>query len=134
MRYKKSRVQRANRPVFLSLARLQYPVGAIASIGHRISGIMLLCLLPFAVLALQRSLAGEAQFDSLLGLLRAPLGRALLVVIAWACAQHVFAGIRHLLSDLDLGSSLQASRKSAFAVLIAAAAVALAALLAGVAG
>jgi succinate dehydrogenase / fumarate reductase cytochrome b subunit len=122
------------RPVFLDLARLQYPVGALASIAHRISGVVLLCFLPFAVLALQRSLAGEAQFASLLEVLRAPLGRALLVLAAWACAQHVFAGIRHLLSDLDIGSSLQASRKSALAVLAAAAAVALAALLAGLFG
>lgn len=123
-----------HRPVYLDLARLQYPVGALASIAHRISGVLLLCLLPFAVLALQRSLAGEAQFASLLEVLRAPLGRALLVLVAWACAQHVFAGIRHLLSDVDVGSSLQASRKSAFAVLVAAAAVALAALLAGLFG
>lgn len=119
------------RPVFLNLARLQHPVGALASIGHRISGVLLLCLLPFAVLALQRSLAGEAQFASLLEALRAPFGRALLVVVAWACAHHLFAGVRHLLSDVDIGSSLQASRRSAFAVLIAGAAVALAALLAG---
>ncbi len=124
----------SDRPVFLNLARLQYPVGALASIGHRISGVLLLCLLPLAALALQRSLAGEAQFASLLEALRAPLGRALLVVVAWACAQHLFAGIRHLLSDVDIGSSLQASRKSAFAVLIAGAAVALAAVLAGLFG
>jgi succinate dehydrogenase / fumarate reductase cytochrome b subunit len=124
----------ARRPVFLDLARLQYPVGALASIAHRISGVVLLCFLPFAVLALQRSLAGEAQFASLLEGLRAPLGRALLVLVAWACAQHVFAVIRHLLSDVDVGSSLQASRRSALAVLAAAAAVALAALLAGLFG
>jgi succinate dehydrogenase / fumarate reductase cytochrome b subunit len=121
----------SSRPVFLSLTRLEYPVGALASIGHRISGVLLLCLLPFAALALQRSLAGEAQFASLLEGLRAPFGRALLVVAAWACAQHLSAGIRHLLSDFDIGSSLQASRRSALAVLIAGAAVALAALLAG---
>ena len=121
----------SNRPVFLNLARLQYPVGALASIGHRISGVVLLCALPFAVLALQRSLAGEAQFASLMQALPAPLGRVLMVLVAWACAQHLAAGIRHLLSDFDIGSSLEASRKSAFAALFAGAAVALVALLMG---
>jgi succinate dehydrogenase / fumarate reductase cytochrome b subunit len=124
-------MQRTDRPVFLNLARIRFPVGAVASIGHRISGVVLVCLLPFAVLALQRSLAGESEFTALAAALRSPLGRAFLVVVAWACAQHLFAGIRHLLSDVGIGASLHASRKSAFAVLMAGAAVALAALLAG---
>lgn len=127
-------MQRADRPVFLNLARIRFPVGALASIGHRISGVVLVCLLPFAVLALQRSLAGAGEFTGLVEALRSPFGRALLVVVAWACAQHLFAGIRHLLSDFDVGSSLQASRGSAYAVLVAGAAVALAAGLAGLLG
>ena len=122
-------MQRTNRPVFLNLARLQYPVGAVASIGHRISGVVLALALPFAVLALERSLNDEARFHAMMDFVRLPA-----VLLAWAAAQHLFAGIRHLLSDVDVGSSLQASRISAFAVLIAAAAVALAALLAGLAG
>jgi len=31
----------AARPVFLNLARIRFPVGAIASIGRRISGVLL---------------------------------------------------------------------------------------------
>jgi succinate dehydrogenase / fumarate reductase cytochrome b subunit len=123
-------MQRAHRPVFLNLARIRFPVGAIASIGHRISGLVLACALPFAVFALQRSLADEASFSTLLEAFRSPFGRVILVVLAWACAQHLLAGIRHLLADVGVGASLATSRKSAYAVLIAGAAVALAALLA----
>jgi succinate dehydrogenase / fumarate reductase cytochrome b subunit len=51
------------------------------------------------------------------------------VVAAWACAHHLLAGIRHLLSDVDVWASLAASRRSAYAVLIAAPALAAAAAL-----
>jgi succinate dehydrogenase / fumarate reductase, cytochrome b subunit len=98
-------------------------VGAVASIGHRISGVLLVLMLPFAVLGLERSLRGEAAFYAIDGWLRLPAALA-----AWACAHHVFAGIRHLLTDVGIGASLPAARASAYAALIAAAAVALAVL------
>ncbi|MCC7487088.1 MAG: succinate dehydrogenase, cytochrome b556 subunit [Burkholderiales bacterium] len=120
---------RARRPVFLNLARIRYPVGAVASIGHRISGVLLVLALPFAVLALERSLSGEAAISSLLEAVRSPAGRAAMVLVAWACAHHLFAGIRHLVSDAGIGASLAASRRSAHAVLITGALVAAAAAL-----
>lgn len=122
-------MQRAHRPVYLNLARIRFPVGAVASIGHRISGIVLVCALPFAAMALERSLSGDAAFASLLEAIRSPLGRASTLLVAWACAHHLLAGIRHLLSDVGIGASLPASRRSAYAVLIAAAALAAAAAL-----
>lgn len=109
-----------DRPVFLDLARIRYPVGAIASIGHRISGIVLVLALPFAVLALQYSLEREAAFDAISGWVRLPAA-----VFAWAAAHHLFAGIRHLLTDVGIGASLPAARASAYAALLAAGAVGL---------
>ena len=49
-------------PKFLNLAQIRFPIGAIASIGHRISGGLLLISLPFLVLALERSLRSEADY------------------------------------------------------------------------
>jgi succinate dehydrogenase / fumarate reductase cytochrome b subunit len=113
----------AARPVFLNPARIRFPVGAVASIGHRISGVILVLALPLAVLALERALRDPAAFDALAGWLRLPAA-----LLAWACAHHLFAGIRHLLTDVGIGASLPAARRSAFAALAAAAAVGLAAL------
>lgn len=118
-------MQRANRPVFLNLARIRYPVGAVASIGHRISGMLLVLALPFAVLALERSLNDEAAFYAMMDFMRLPA-----VLLAWAAAHHLFAGIRHLLTDVGVGSSLSAARRSAYAALIGGVAVALAVLIA----
>jgi succinate dehydrogenase / fumarate reductase cytochrome b subunit len=121
-------VARAHRPKFLNFALIRFPVGAVASIGHRISGIVLACALPAAILALHRSLRGEAEFISLADALRSPAGRAALVLLVWASAHHVFAGIRHLLMDVGVGASLTAARASAYAALGAALALAAAAL------
>ena len=122
-------MQRSPRPVFLDFLVIRFPVGAVASFAHRASGVALVFALPFAVLALQQSLANQASFDSLLGAIRSPLGRVAVVLVAWAGAQHVLAGVRHLLSDAGVGSSLAASRRSALAVLVGAAALAAAAAL-----
>jgi succinate dehydrogenase / fumarate reductase cytochrome b subunit len=117
----------AQRPVFLNLARIRFPVGAVASIGHRISGVLLVALLPLAVLALERSLTDEATSASIFGALQSPAGRVALLVVAWASAYHLFAGIRHLLMDVGIGASLSAARASAYAALAAGAAVGIAA-------
>lgn len=122
-------MQRAGRPVFLNFARIRFPVGAVASIGHRISGVLLVCALPFAILALERSLADEPAFAAFLEGFRSPAGRIALLVIAWAAAHHLFAGIRHLLMDVGIGSGLGAGRASAYAALAAGALIALAAAL-----
>jgi succinate dehydrogenase / fumarate reductase cytochrome b subunit len=115
-------MQHAPRPVFLNLARIRYPVGAVASIGHRISGMVLVVTLPFLVWALQHSLDEQAvAFDPPSGWVRVPAA-----LLGWAAAHHLFAGIRHLLTDVGIGSSLPAARTSAYAALIAAGAVGLA--------
>ena len=113
----------AERPVFLNLARIRFPVGAVASMGHRISGLVLVAALPFAVVALQRSVQGEAL--AVAGWLRVPAA-----ILAWAAAHHLFAGIRHLLMETGVGSSLPAARRSAYAAVIAGAAIGIAALVA----
>ena len=117
----------AARPKFLSFARIRFPVGAVASIGHRISGLVLAASVPFGVFALQQSLSDEGDLTFFQD---STLTRAVLVLLAWACAHHLFAGIRHLLTDVGVGSALPAARRSAYAALIAGGAVALFALLA----
>ena len=112
-----------DRPVFLDLARIRFPVGAVASIGHRISGVLLVLVLPFAVWFLQLSLTSDSISIKTGGF----LFRLAALLLAWAAAHHLFAGVRHLLMDVGIGASLAAGRASAYAVLIAAAAVGLAA-------
>ncbi|MCK0510958.1 succinate dehydrogenase, cytochrome b556 subunit [Aromatoleum buckelii] len=113
-------------PKFLNLSQIRFPIGAIASIGHRISGVLLLVALPLLALALDRSLRSEAEFEALRDLVSAPARALLLVVVVWAASHHVLAGLRHLLMDAGIGSRLDQARTSAWAAIIAAAVIALA--------
>ena len=45
-------------PVFLNLFRIRFPAGAIASIAHRISGVLLFLSLPYLAWLLDLSLQG----------------------------------------------------------------------------
>lgn len=114
-------------PKFLNLFQIRFPIGAIASIGHRISGVLLLISLPLLVLTLERSLGSEAAFESLRTAVDTSWWRLVLVVLVWAAAQHALAGVRHLLMDIGIGSPLAQARTSAWVVILTAAIIAFAA-------
>ncbi len=101
------------------------PVGALTSIGHRLSGIVLATSVPLGVWLLALSLRDEQAYAEVTCLLGHPALRATLAIVAWALAHHVLAGIRHLLSDFDVGSTLRSARRSAWLVNLGAVVVAL---------
>ena len=118
------------RPVFLNLLQIQMPVGAITSILHRLSGVALAAGVPLAIALLWRSLDSEAGFVQVLALLHQGAFQIVVMVLVWALAHHLLAGVRHMLADINIGSTLHAARRSAWSVNIAAALIALLALLA----
>jgi succinate dehydrogenase / fumarate reductase, cytochrome b subunit len=112
------------RPYFLDLTRIRFPVGAICSIGHRMSGVALAATMPFLVYLFARSLAGpEGYAEAARWLAPLPV-RAVLILVIWAFAHHLLAGVRDLLTDIDIGSSLATARRSAWLVNVAGIAVA----------
>lgn len=92
------------------------PVGAIASIGHRISGVVLAFSVPVASYLLAMSLRDERSYAMVLSLFRNVAFKSALLIVVWAFAHHVLAGVRHLLSDFDIGSPLRSGRRSAWVV------------------
>ena len=112
------------RPVFLNLLQIQMPVGALTSIGHRISGVVLALSVPAAVHLFGLSLRDDAGFARATAWLAHLPVKALAVVVVWALAHHLLAGVRHVLTDVDIGSPLLVARKSAWAVNLAGVAVA----------
>lgn len=111
-------------PVFLKLAQIRFPIGAIASIAHRVSGVLLFIALPVVSVLLDTSLRDEAGFASVRDLISSPLVVVAAGVLVWALVHHVLAGIRHLLMDVGIGGELERARASARLVLIAAPALA----------
>ena len=116
------------RPVFFNLMQIQMPVGALTSITHRVTGIFLALGVPFSIYLLDLSLRGPQSYEQVIGLFDQLTFRGAAIVFVWVLAHHLFAGIRHLLSDVDIGSQLPAARRSAWIVNLGSVAIALLAL------
>lgn len=112
------------RPVDFGVLHSRLPLGAFVSILHRVSGLFLVLLLPFAFAALERSLASAAGFMQLHERTQHTGWRIALILTVWAFAHHFFAGVRHLLQDIDIGISRRNGRAGAAIVLLAGAATA----------
>lgn len=115
----------SRRPVFLNLMQIRMPVGALASIAHRVSGVLLAASVPAGVYLLDRSLRNELGFAQVTGLLGQRAVKVAVVFVVWALAHHMLAGVRHLLSDFGVGSRLLAARRSAWFVNLGGVVVAL---------
>jgi succinate dehydrogenase / fumarate reductase, cytochrome b subunit len=113
------------RPVFLDLRKIAMPVGALTSNGHRISGVVLAVGIPAAVYLFALSLRDDLGFARVQALSANPAIKPAAVIAVWAFAHHLLGGLRHLLSDFDIGSPLRSARRSAWIVNVGAAAVAL---------
>lgn len=106
-----------DRPVNLNLTTLKFPITAIASILHRLSGIILFILLPWMIYYLQVSLSSPVSFATLHIYLATPCPK--LIIFAFLCAiiYHLLAGIRHIIMDMGYGEDLQSARSSAAGVI-----------------
>lgn len=104
------------RPRFLNLFRLRYPVGAVCSFAHRVSGVLLALFAPALAWLLRRSLEGPSGYEAAVAIVHPLAAKAAALVLFWALAHHVLAGVRHLLKDIDRGSTLDAARRSAWSV------------------
>jgi succinate dehydrogenase / fumarate reductase cytochrome b subunit len=113
-------------PVHLNLLRIRFPVGAVTSIAHRLSGACLFLSLPFWIYLLDLSLTGAAGFAQALDILHSPLVRVGLLLVAWSFFHHLLAGLRFLLIDTGVGCRLQQARRSAWLVNVAGLAMAIA--------
>jgi succinate dehydrogenase / fumarate reductase cytochrome b subunit len=104
------------RPVFFNLMQIRMPVGAITSITHRLTGVILALAIPLDIYLLGLSLQGAQGYARVAALFGIPAFKLLVLLFIWALAHHILAGLRHLLSDVDIGSHLRPARASAWIV------------------
>ena len=109
-----------NRPKYLNLLKIRLPITGIASINHRISGLILFLSIPFSLYLLQLSLSSETGFKEAIAVLSSPWIKLGLILLLWSFVHHLFAGFRFLLIDQNIGTSLASARKSAWFVVFAA--------------
>lgn len=108
------------RPVNLELSKFKFPLAAIVSILHRISGVFTFAGVAVLLWLLDASLASEESFVALQQTLTQPLWQAVIWLVLAALAYHLVAGIRHVLMDVGLGESLKGGRIGAQLVIVVA--------------
>ena len=106
------------RPVDLKLTAFRFPIAAIASILHRISGVVLLFGVGYFTYLLSLTLKSPESFDWVFNAVATTYHGILVWVVLTAVSYHFFAGVRHLLMDFHIGISLRASRRSSWTVLV----------------
>ncbi len=101
---------KSNRPINLPLSQVisvnRSPI-AIASILHRISGIILFLLIPVMLWLLQTSLASPESFETVFDNI---FIRFLTWVFVAAIAYHFVMGIKHLFADNGKNEELKSAR------------------------
>lgn len=106
------------RPKNLNLLTIQFPIPAIVSILHRISGVILFLLIPLFLWGLHLSLASQTSFDQLTMLFVKPWIKFLIWCSLAAFIYHFIAGIRHLLMDIHIGEELKSGRVTAISTMV----------------
>ncbi len=114
-----------HRPVFLNLLQIRLPVAGVMSIGHRITGVVMVLAVPPLVYLLDRSVSGPEGFAWMKATVTSLPFRLVLFLALWALAHHFLAGIRYLLLDVAVGVDKPMFRSTALAVLVAAPVLAL---------
>lgn len=106
------------RPVNLNLFTIRFPIPAIVSILHRISGVILFLILPFLIWGLAVSLHSSQDYEDLRQFLSTPWMRFIIWGTLSALVYHLIAGIRHLIMDVGIGESLRGGRLGAQVTII----------------
>jgi len=109
-----------NRPKFLNLLKIRLPITGIASINHRLSGLILFLSIPVSLYFFQLSMSSKDGFNEMLSYLSSPFIKLALILLTWSFIHHLFAGFRFLLIDQNIGISLSSARRSAWFVVFAA--------------
>jgi len=103
-------------PKFLNLLLIKLPPSGIASIGHRISGVLMFLSVPLLAWLFGLSLENEQGFQQARQTLHSTPVILLSLLLVWSLSHHLLAGIRHLLLDVEIGLDRGAARLSAWLV------------------
>jgi succinate dehydrogenase / fumarate reductase cytochrome b subunit len=106
------------RPVYISLTQFKFPVTAIASIVHRITGMLLFLGIAYLLWLLDLALESEAGFAQATAALAAPFAKLVLWGVLSMLIYHILAGVKHLIMDFHIGDTFEAASVSAYIVFV----------------
>ena len=105
-------MKRDQRPINVGIGDLlqfRWPVIALASISHRIAGVVLFVGLAVLLYALEVSLSSEAGFETVKTWMNSAVGKVITWGLLSALAYHFVAGVKHLILDGSDAESLLAA-------------------------
>lgn len=108
-----------SRPVNLDLQTIRFPLTAIASILHRISGVITFVSIAILLWLLNLSLSSPEGFAAAVSITNSWIVKFVLWGILTALFYHIVLGIRHLLMDLGYFEEMEtglASTKVSFVI------------------
>ncbi|MBE3665864.1 succinate dehydrogenase cytochrome b556 large subunit [Vibrio navarrensis] len=105
--------ERKSRPVNLDLQTIRFPITAIASILHRVSGVITFVAVGILLWLLSISLSSPVGFMQANDIVDSFIVKFVLWGILTALAYHIAGGIRHLMMDLGHFEELESGVMSA---------------------
>lgn len=111
-------IQRPRNISLAALLKYRFPLTALASILHRLSGFFLYLMIPFVLWILHLSLSSQAQFLMVQDYFGLPWVSFLVWLVLSALFYHFIAGLKHLLMDMGHFEGLRSSRIASLFVLV----------------
>jgi succinate dehydrogenase / fumarate reductase cytochrome b subunit len=104
----------------IDATQYRLPPAGVVSILHRISGLLLIVLMPFVIWMFDTSLTDEITFTQFRGAFIGGIGfvpafvvKLATLVLIWSFLQHFCAGVRHLYLDFTHNVTKEFGRTSA---------------------
>jgi succinate dehydrogenase / fumarate reductase, cytochrome b subunit len=105
--------ERKPRPVNLDLQTIHFPITAIASIIHRVSGVIVFVAIGILLWLLSISLSSPEGFIEASEIVDGFFVKLILWGILTALSYHIAGGIRHLIMDLGYFEELESATLTA---------------------
>jgi succinate dehydrogenase / fumarate reductase, cytochrome b subunit len=106
------------RPINLDIGHFRWPLAALTSITHRISGVIVFIGIAILLWMFDKSLTSEADFNSLKETLELPFFKFIVWGTLSALTYHLVAGVKHLILDMGIGETKQGSTTGATITII----------------
>ena len=111
---------KTERPVDIVLTTFSWPLAALASITHRVTGAVLFVAIAFMLYILDLALSSPDGFASAKALMDEPLAKLVTWGILALLIYHFVAGVKHLFLDFDIGDTLEGSKRATQLVIVTA--------------
>ncbi|SMS00495.1 Succinate dehydrogenase cytochrome b556 subunit [Vibrio mangrovi] len=105
--------ERNLRPVNLDLQTIHFPITAIASILHRVSGVITFVAIGILLWLLSVSISSPEGFQYASELVGGFFVKFVLWGILTALSYHIVGGVRHLIMDLGYFEELESGKQTA---------------------